>query len=165
MLWVLNRTVSLNRLNETVLLSTQDTRLNWWVRKYLQSKITCKVSLSWPMEIYMSVIVKSHKLSKYMVYYYAGVRTTFCLLFDTILCKEKVFEAHNYSCCVSSWRGGGWLCRSHAFLQPHPSLHSSPWKCIWSFIIKAYAIVIVFPYTCPFPSLFKNIFASSYQQQ
>ena len=55
----------------------------------------------------MSVIVKSHKLSKYMVYYYAGVRTTFCLLFDTILCKEKVFEAHNYSCCVSSWRGGG----------------------------------------------------------
>ena len=33
MLWVLKKK---NRLNKTILLSTQNTRLNWWVRNYLQ---------------------------------------------------------------------------------------------------------------------------------
>ena len=37
-----------NRLNETVLLSTQNTCLNWWVRKYLQF-YAHKISLSGSM--------------------------------------------------------------------------------------------------------------------
>ena len=44
MLWVLKK----NRLNETVLLSTQNTCFNWWVRKYSQF-YAHKISLSGSM--------------------------------------------------------------------------------------------------------------------
>ena len=42
-----------NRLNETVLLRTQNTCLNWWVRKQLQF-FAHKISLSGPLQVNMA---------------------------------------------------------------------------------------------------------------
>ena len=70
-----------NRLNETVLLSTQNTCLNWWVRMYLQFYAN-KISLSG------SMYSKSKHAILYIFFHAASQHKLFPLTFELVYSKR-----------------------------------------------------------------------------
>ena len=76
-----------NSLNQTVLLSTQNTCLNWWVRKYLQF-CAHKISFSGPMTL---VIIESNLI------------TSGSTLFSTLLINSKKMIGILQVNCIMVW--------------------------------------------------------------
>ena len=88
-----------NRLNETVLLSTQNICLNWWVRKYLRIYKIFMAHLTWIVTVCLSIclIIYCHM---YMFIYYIPTKTS---LDTTYFLTQKTQIPYQPTCTSIFW--------------------------------------------------------------